>query len=77
MQLNGTFYFVLILVVPVDKGSNVPSASLPPRMETTSPDLQLAVEATGIQPEQTAAPFCLISQKNPTRWQALRITIRN
>ncbi len=55
------------------------------RKETTSPggeraaaletDLQLAAEATRMQPERTPAP--LGSRKNPTRWQALRITVRN
>ncbi len=59
----------------------------PPCKETTSlggeraaapeTDLQLAAEATGIQPEQTPVPFHLTSRKNPTRWQTLRMTIRN
>ncbi len=57
--------------------------------ETTSPGgewvaaffsaakLQLAAEATEIQSDQTPATFCRMSQKNPTQWQALRVTIRN
>ncbi len=78
-QLNGTFHFVLVLAVPVDKGGSVSpnvrvTCSLrftPRREETTSPggewaaapetDLQLAAEATQFQPEQTPAPFGLIS----------------
>ncbi len=39
--------------------------------------IPLVAEATGIQPEQNPAPFHLMWQKNPTQWQALRITIRN
>ncbi len=33
-----------------------------PEMEM---DLQLAAEATGIQPEQTPAPFHLMTRRNP------------
>ncbi len=67
---------------------HVPSISLtatrrpppPPggeRVAAPEMDLQLVAEAIGIQPGQTPALFRLISRKNPTRWQALRITIRN
>ncbi len=64
------------------------SLHLTPRCkETTSPggeraagpetDFQLAAEATRMHPEQTPTPFRLMSRKNPTWWQALRVTIRN
>ncbi len=82
-QLSVTFHFVLILAVPVDKGGSVS----PRHKETTSPgeeqaaapetDLQLAAEATWIQPEQTPVLLHLMLQENPTRWQPLKITIRN
>ncbi len=54
---------------------HIPYVSLPHCKETTSlggewaaapeMDLQFAAEATGIQPEQTQAPFRLMTWKNP------------
>ncbi len=63
-QLNGTFHFVLILAVPVDKGGSVlpilhaPSASPEgDQAAARETDLQLEAEATGIQSEETPARF--------------------
>ncbi len=47
------------------------------RVAAPETDPEFAAEVTGIQPQQTPAPFRLTSWKNLTWWQALRITSRN